>query len=109
MTVREYISSTLPGLTIPEAYFVDLPLDPEEEYTPSMFSSVGSAMVGFLGGLILAPRVESVNENGFSMRWDTSMLGKYYLWLCKRYGVTPDPEVVALLGMNTIIDISDTW
>lgn len=109
MTVREYIVSTLPGLTIPDAYFEDLTVNPEEEYTPSLFSEVGSVMVSFLSGLILAPRVKSVNENGFSMSWDTDTLGKYYLWLCKRYGITPDSDVVALLGMNTIIDISDTW
>lgn len=109
MTVKEYISSTLQGITVPDAYLVDMTVDLEAEYTPAMFSEVGAAMVSCLAGLILAPRVEAVNENGFSMRWDTSTLGKYYLWLCKRYGIVPDPEVVSLLGMNTIIDISDTW
>ena len=109
MTVREYICSTLSGLTVPDAFFADLTFDPNQEYTTSLYAEVGAAMVSMLGGLILAPKVKSVNENGFSMQWDTDTLGKYYLWLCKRYGITPDSEVVALLGMNTIIDISDTW
>ena len=109
MTVGEYISSSLPGLAIPDAFIVDSGLDPEEQYTSDMFYSVGAAMVGMLAGLILAPSVKSVNENGFSMSWDRGNLGKYYLWLCKRYGISPDPEVVELLGMNTITDISDIW
>lgn len=109
MTVREYIASTLSGLSIPPAYYEDLMVNPDDTYDHSMYLDVGRAMVSFLGGLILAPRVRTVNENGFSMQWDTDNLGKYYLWLCKRYGITPDPDVVSLLGINTIIDISDTW
>ena len=109
MTVREYIKSILTGLSIPEAYFADLSIDPDMDYSPSMYSEVGSAMVGFIGGLILGPKVSSVNENGFSMQWDMGTLGKWYLWLCKRYGITPDSEIISLLGMNTVIDISDTW
>lgn len=109
MTVGEYISSVLVGLQIPEAFMVDAGIDTSATYTTDMYDAVGAAMVGMLGGLILAPYVKSVNENGFSMSWDRDSLGKYYLWLCKRYGITPDKEVVALLGMNTIIDISDTW
>ena len=109
MTVKEYIVSSLPGVTVPESYLMDMSLDLEAEYDSSMFYSVGGAMVNALAGLILAPMVKTVNENGFSMSWDTSALGKYYLWLCKRYGITPDPEVVALIGTSSIIDISDTW
>lgn len=109
MNVKEYIVSLLPGLTIPEAYFADMGVDLEAEYDSSMFVYVGQRLCSVLAGLILAPRVKSVNENGFSMSWDTDTLGKYYLWLCKRYGVTPDSEVLALLGMSSIIDISDTW
>ena len=109
MTVKEYIASLLPGLTVPEAYYVDMDLDLEEDYEPYMSLDVGRKVVAVLGGLILAPRVKAVNENGFSMQWDTDTLGKYYLWLCKRDGITPDAEVVALLGLSSIIDISDTW
>ena len=109
MTVKEYIASLIPGVTIPEAYFADMSVDLEDDYDTSMFYSVGQSLCSVLGGIILAPRVKSVNENGFSMSWDTDMLGKYYLWLCKRYGITPDSEVLALLGTNSIIDITDHW
>lgn len=109
MTVKEYIQSSIPGITIPDAYFADMDIDLEDDYDSSMFQSVGVAMTTALAGLILAPRVKQVNENGFSMAWDTDTLGKYYLWLCKRYGITPDSEVVAMLGISSIIEISDTW
>ena len=109
MTVKEYIVSVLPGVTVPEAFFADMDIDLEEDYDSSMYYSVGGAMVSVLAGIILAPRVKTVNENGFSMTWDTDTLGKYYLWLCKRYGITPDSEVLALIGTSSIIDISDTW
>jgi len=109
MTVREYIASLLPGLTIPDAFLADMGVDPDLDYDNSMFMTVGQGLCSVLGGIILAPRVRSVNENGFSMSWDNDLLGKYYLWLCKRYGITPDPDVVALLGVNAVIDITDTW
>jgi hypothetical protein len=109
MTVGEYIASTLPGLTVPESFLVDAGLDTGAQYTSDMFHTVGTAMVQMLAGIILAPSVKSVNENGFSMSWDRENLGKYYLWLCKRYGVTPDPDVVSLLGISAITDISDIW
>ena len=107
MTIKEYMVSLLPGLTIPEAFFEDMTLDVEEDYEPSMYNEVGIALVNAVAGVILAPQVKSVNENGFSMSWDTDLLGKYYLWLCKRYGITPDPDVT--LGLGSIIDKSDIW
>ena len=109
MTVKEYISSTLVGLTIPDAFLIDAGIDPEQTYSADMKQEVGKELVDMLAGLILAPSVKTVNENGFSMSWDRGNLGKYYLWLCKRYGITPDSEVLSLLGTNAIIDISDAW
>lgn len=39
----------------------------------------------------------------------TLRIGQYYMWLCRKYGVTPDNEVVAALGLSTITDKSDIW
>ena len=107
MTVKEFIQSSVPGITIPEAFFAEHDFDFDQDYEPGL--AVGDVMISILEGVILAPRVKSVNENGFSMTWDTDSLGKYYLWLCKKYGKTPDPDVIGLLGMNSVIDISDCW
>lgn len=107
MNVREYICSLLKGIDIPEAYLVDTGLDLEQEYSPDM--KIGSAVVNLVGGIINMVAVQSVSENGFSMSWDTSRLGKLYAWLCKKYGIQPDPDVLSLVGVSAIIDITDTW
>jgi hypothetical protein len=107
MTVKEYITSLLSGLNIPEAYLVDTGLDLEADYVAGM--DIGGPLTQMLAGLILAPQLKSVSENGFSMQWDTALLGKYYLWLCKKYGIKPDSDIIPLLDMSSIIDITDTW
>lgn len=108
MSVKEYIRSLLTGLDIPDAFYADMGIDLEADYTPGD-PEVGKAVVGSLAGLILSPQVSAVNENGFSMRWDRGQLGKYYLWLCRKFGLTPDKEVEAVVGISAVIDISDSW
>ena len=67
------------------------------------------AMISVIEELMLAPYMSNVNENGFSVSWDYSRIGQYYMWLCRKYGVAPDDEVVAALGLSTITDKSDIW
>lgn len=107
MNIREYISSLLTGVQIPEAFFADTGLDLEQEYTPGM--DIGSQVVTLVGGIINMVAIKSVSENGFSMSWDTDRLGKLYLWLCRKYGIKPDNDTLALAGISAIIDITDTW
>ena len=66
-------------------------------------------MISVIEELMLAPCMSNVNENGFSVSWDYSRIGQYYMWLCRKYGVAPDNEVVAALGLSTITDKSDIW
>lgn len=99
MTVKEYISEKLsPFGQVSEAQFLDLCLDGgfslEDDYTQSNAKSVGVAMVTLIEELILLPRMSSVNENGFSASWNLDGLSKYYLLLCKKYGITPNTDVV---------------
>lgn len=107
MSIREYISSLLTGVQIPEAFLVDTGLDLEQEYTPDL--PIGPQIVELVGGIINMVAIKSVSENGFSMTWDTDRLGKLYLWLCRKYGIKPDDEILSELGISSIIDISDTW
>jgi len=107
VNIREYICSLLKGIDIPEAFLVDTGLDLEEEYTPNM--PIGPQLVTLVEGIINAVSVKSVSENGFSMTWDTDRLGKFYLWLCRKYGIKPGAEELATLGISAIVDISDTW
>ena len=59
--------------------------------------------------VILSPRLSNVNESGFSMSWDFSELGKYYLYLCKKWDITPDEDAVSVAGLSVIIDKTNMW
>lgn len=107
MNVGEYIQSLFTGINIPEAFLADTGLDLEEEYSPAL--PIGQQLVDLAGGIINMVAIKSVSENGFSMTWDTDRLGKFYLWLCRKYGIKPDDDVLTALGISAIIDISDTW
>lgn len=86
---------------------LDTPLD--EEYTFEIAPSVGKAMASTIEELVLAPRLSNVNEGGFSMSWDFADLGKYYVYLCKKWGVTVNNDVLSATGTTAIIDASNLW
>lgn len=114
MTIREYISQKLNAFgTISEAQLLDMSLSGkfslEDEYNEGNVRSVGIAMVGGIEELVLAPKMKSVSESGFSVSWDYDGLGKYYLWLCRKWGVTPNEEVVGMLGISMVIDRTNCW
>ncbi len=107
MTVREYIVSAFQGLSIPESCFADMSVSPDAVYSTGL--PLGPDMVAIAETLLLAPSVKSVNENGFSMAWDTNRLGKYYMYLCKKYGIAPNPDLLGVVGLNVITDKTDIW
>jgi len=113
MTVREYITQKLQAFSLTEATMSDIMLSMggslDEEYTLDMAAPVGKAMASALAELILAPRLSSINESGFSMSWDYSDLGKYYLYLCNKWGVPVNDDVLTASGISSIIDRSDFW
>ena len=111
MKVGEYISQKFRAWNITDAQMVDVlaSVNPEEQYSEDNEQEVGKAMVGILEELALSPYMDNVNENGFSVSWDYSKVGQYYMWLCRKYGVDPNTDVVAALGLSTIIDKSDIW
>lgn len=113
MTVNEYLSQQLQAWgVLTQAQLVDLSfegVDPDEEYTTENREKVQRAMLDMLARAILAPYQKSISENGFSLSWDFGNVGRYYLWLCKRLGVTPDEDVTAALDISTITDKSDIW
>lgn len=111
MKIREYISQKLRAWNITDAQLEDISsgIDLDEEYTSDNSQVVGKAMISVIEELMLAPYMSNVNENGFSVSWDYSRIRQYYMWLCRKYGVAPDNEVVAALGLSTITDKSDIW
>lgn len=113
MTVREYITDKLVSFKIPESLMADLiinaSLDADEFYGASQQQPVGIAMCHMIEELIFMPKMSNVNENGFSVSWDYSSLAQYYLWLCRKWGVTPEKETMAALGLSSIIDRTSIW
>ena len=111
MSIREYISQKFQAWNITMSHLMDIGLDLnlDDEYTPKVTDSVGKAMVSIIEELMLAPSMSQVNENGFSVSWDYSRIGQYYMWLCRKYGVDPNTDVMAALGLSTITDMSDIW
>ena len=111
MKIGEYISQKFRAWNITDAQLADIStsVNLEEDYTLDNEQKVGKAMIGILEELVLAPYMSNVNENGFSVSWDYSKVGQYYMWLCRKYGVDPDNDVVAALGLSTITDKSDIW
>ena len=113
MTIREYISQKLPSFKLTEVQFVDIQadygLDASQEYGAGNKDAVNKAIVGIIEEQMLMPRLASVNEGGFSMTWNYADVGKLYMFLCKKYGITPNPDVVSLLGINMIQDASAKW
>lgn len=109
MTIREYISQKLSAWQVNEALFADIPLDLKEEYSDEVKGQVGKAMIGIIEEVMLAPYMKNVSENGFSVSYDYSKVGQYYMWLCRKYDVVPNIDVVAALGLSTITDKTDIW
>lgn len=113
MTIREYISQKLPSFNLTEAQFADIyadyGLDVNQDYSIENQLAANKAIVGIIEEQVLAPRLASVNEGGFSMSWNYSDLGKLYMYLCNKYGITPNSDVVSLLGINMIKDASSKW
>lgn len=108
MTNREYILGKLSAFEVSDAQLADLPVDLDAEYTAGN-ATVGRAIVSFVEELALAPHRTNISENGFSVSWDMKDLGKYYMWLCRKYGVKPNADVTSMMGMSMITDMTDKW
>ena len=113
MTIVQYLQQSLQAFGLSDAMLADITIeadvDMDAEYTADVQAKVGKAMCSSIEMLLFTPRMSNVSENGFSMSWDYANLGKYYLWLCRRWGVKPNEETVNALGLNTITDRSGIW
>lgn len=113
MTIREYVTQKLQAFNMSEAALTDfmmsLGVSLDDAYTLDIASSVGKAMASSIEELILAPRLSNINEGGFSMSWDFADLGKYYVYLCRKWGVPINNDALTASGTSVIIDKSDIW
>lgn len=113
MTIGEYIRTTLSPYGVSEANIFDIliesKLEETDDYSEENQAAVGRALCSGIESILFTPRLKSISESGFSETWDYANLGKFYLWLCRKWGVTPDKDVVAALDMNVITDRTGMW
>lgn len=110
MTNREYIMDHLSPLRISEgiiAIVYDI-IDPNAVYVVGD-DAVGKAMIRVLEEVMFMPKTKNVSESGFSITYDYTDLTRYYLTLCRKYGVKPDEELVSMSGMSVIKDRTSKW
>ncbi len=113
MTVRDYISGEVAPFFTGQAMSLDMFLLSSEEldaeYSAANESEVNKKLIGIIERLIFRPRLKAINENGFSAEVSYADLGKYYQYLCSKYGVAPDSNVLAASGINVLQDVTDEW
>lgn len=113
MTLREYVSEKLRAFGVTEAQLIDVATaighSLETDIAVLSPAKLGTALASALEELILSPKQTSVNENGFSVSWDFSSAGKYYLWLCRKWGIAPSEDALAMVGLSTITDRTEIW
>lgn len=111
MTIKEYLTTELRSFGVTAAELADfgMSLSLDDEYTAGNSSAVRMAIAEALPAFILKPRMGSVSESGFSVSWNYDNLVKYYLWLCRSLGITPDETIMETAGLATITDKTDLW
>lgn len=114
MTIRDYISQKLAAFgNLSEAQLLDMALagkfNLDDECGERNLKAVGIGMICGIEELVFSPKMKSVSESGFSMSWDYDGLGKYYLWLCRKWGIVPKENVINMLGISMIIDRTNCW
>ncbi len=113
MTVNDYISQKFQtfGINLSEADLLDMCLNSmisgEDEMNQDCHMRVTVAIAKFIPSLLL--HATSISESGFSMSWNIQGIKDYYLFLCKKCGITLDDETSVLLGLNIIKDASNLW
>lgn len=105
------MSTKLQAFNVTEAQLLDITLlqdvDLEDEADDFTAEQLGKLMIGSLEEVLFAPKLKTVSENGFSMSFEYEDALKYYLYLCRRWGVTPDETLIS--GMSTIVDKTSMW
>ena len=108
MTYREFIQQQLRAYGVTESDFLLVDIDNLDEEVMDV-AVAEKSMIPLIAKLAVSPFLKSVNENGFSVSWDVGKIGWWYLYLCSKYGVKPDANVEAALGLGVIVDRTKKW
>lgn len=69
--------------------------------------AIAGAVDSFVENSILHP--SSVDENGFSVSWSTDSAKAFAKMALRKYGIEPNGETSALIGLSVIKDASELW
>lgn len=113
MTVGEYLTDTLKPLELGASALANFTgstgLSLMDEYDASNHQVIMLSAIDLLEMEMLKPRLESINESGFSISYNYADLGKLYLFLCRKYGRKPLDAITDTLGIATIKDKTSIW
>ena len=105
MTNGEFIESQLRAFGVTDADMM-LALDGIDPDKELVVADAERAMIPLIAKMAMAPFQKSVNENGFSVSWDIGNIGWWYRYLCSKYNVQPEADVMSALGLSVIKDMT---
>ncbi len=112
MTVLDYIMrrfSCIGEMTDTGAsdFALDFGFQANKEATSEDMKAIALSIDSFIEKHILHPT--SFVEGDLSKSWNTDSIKNYAMIMLKKYGITPNSETSALLGISRIIDRTDLW
>ena len=83
-------------------FAVDFVIKTEAEMTDEMKKTISVLIDGFL-------HPTSMSEGGVSISYGADAIKNYGLLMLKKYGITLNDEISALVGFSVIKDVSNLW
>lgn len=88
-------------------YAADYGFDATAEVTVDMAKSISVSVDEWVDKYLMRPT--SVSEGGFSQSWSAEQVKNHATLMLKRYGITPNEDLLSLLGFSKITDVTNIW
>ena len=89
------------------SFALDFGIELNDEVSPEDMKYIASAVDGFAEKNLLRP--SSVNESGFSVSWSADAAKAFAKMALRKYGIEPNEETFAMMGLSVIKDASELW
>ena len=89
------------------SFALDFGIELNDEVSPEDMKSIASAVDGFAETNLLHP--SSVNDSGFSVSWNADAAKAFAKMALRKYGIEPNEETSAMMGLSVIKDASELW
>lgn len=88
-------------------FSLDFGIEIKEDISDDEMKAIAEAVDSFVDKNILHPT--SVDENGFSVSWSADAAKAFVKMALRKYGIEPDGDTSALVGLSVIKDASELW